>query len=118
MSLWDLLRQPHNTVAESLAQNPDIKKMDLSNDQLQAVTIDAKYEGYLAKQKRLVTGFRALENKKIPQDMDYQNVIHLRSEARQRLSAFKPATLGQASRITGITPADITVIRIHLRKYH
>ncbi len=118
MSLWDQLRQPHNTVAESLGQNPDVKNMGLSNDQLQAVTIDAKYEGYLAKQKRLVTGFRALENKKIPQGLDYNDIEHLRAEAKERLSTFTPATLGQASRITGITPADITVIQIHLRKYH
>ncbi len=118
LTLWDQLRQPHNTIADSLGQNPDVKKMNLSKDQLQAVTIDAKYEGYLTKQQRLVAGFRALENKKIPHDLDYQNVIHLRSEAREKLRSFKPATLGQASRITGVTPADITVIQVHLKKYH
>ena len=74
------------------------------------------YEGYLDKQERLLTGFRALEKKKIPSDLDYHAITHLKAEAREKLSAFKPGTLGQASRITGITPADITVIQVHLRK--
>jgi tRNA uridine 5-carboxymethylaminomethyl modification enzyme len=81
-----------------------------------AVIIDAKYEGYLAKQERLVASFRTLEAKKIPPDLDYSGVAHLRAEAREKLSIFRPGTLAQASRISGITPADITVIQIHLKK--
>jgi len=83
---------------------------------IEAVRIDAKYEGYLAKQAKLVAGFRALENKKIPGQLDYNLVAHLRAEAREKLSAFRPGTLGQASRISGITPADVTVLQIHLKK--
>jgi len=116
ISLWDQLRQPGNTLAESMAGNPDVKKMNLTEDVFQAVTIDAKYEGYLVKQERLVAGFKALENKKIPADLDYNSIAHLRAEAKEKLSVFRPSTLGQASRISGITPADITVIQIHLRK--
>jgi tRNA uridine 5-carboxymethylaminomethyl modification enzyme len=63
-----------------------------------------------------VAGFRALENKKIPADLDYNSIAHLRAEAKEKLSVFKPSTFGQASRISGITPADITVIQIHLKK--
>ncbi len=80
--------------------------------------IDAKYEGYLAKQQRLVASFRALENKKIPADLDVNKIVHLRAEAKEKLLTFRPGTLAQASRISGITPADITVIQIHLKKYY
>ncbi len=116
ISLWDQLRQPNNPLAQTLAENPDLKDMNLTEDVLQAVIIDAKYEGYLAKQERLVANFRSLENKKIPADLDYNSIQHLRTEAREKLSAFGPSTLAQASRISGITPADITVIQIHLKK--
>jgi tRNA uridine 5-carboxymethylaminomethyl modification enzyme len=114
--LWEQLRQPHNTLVETLAENLDVKNMNLADDVFQAVIIDAKYEGYLAKQERLVAGFKALENKKIPADLDYDSIAHLRAEAKEKLSIFMPTTFGQASRISGITPADITVIQIHLKK--
>jgi len=117
-SLWEQLRQPENTISQTLAERPDIKKMDLDDEVLKAAVIDAKYDGYLLKQQRLVASFRNLENKKISPDLDYNNIMHLRAEAKQRLSSFKPSTLGQAARITGITPADVTVIQIHLKKYY
>ena len=116
ISLWDQLRRPHNTLMENMAQSPDIKNMNLAEDVFQAVAIDAKYEGYLAKQERLVAGFITLESKKIPADLDYDSITHLRAEAKEKLSIFRPSTFGQASRISGITPADITVIQIHLKK--
>jgi len=99
-----------------LAEIPDVKNMDLNDDVLQAVIIDAKYEGYLAKQQRMVAGLKALEAKKLPLDLDYNSITHLRAEAKEKLSAFRPSTLAQASRISGITPADITVLQIHLKK--
>jgi len=116
ISLWEQLRQPDSTFAETLAENPDVKDMNLAEDVLQAVIIDAKYEGYLAKQERLVAGLRTLESKKVPLNLDYNKIVHLRAEAKEKLSAFRPSTLGQASRISGITPADITVIQIHMKK--
>jgi tRNA uridine 5-carboxymethylaminomethyl modification enzyme len=115
-SLWEQLRQPTNPLATTLAEHPDIKSMNLGRDVLQAVVTDAKYEGYLAKQERLVANLRTLESRKIPDDLDYSGILHLRSEAKEKLSAFQPETLAQASRISGITPADITVIQIHLKK--
>jgi tRNA uridine 5-carboxymethylaminomethyl modification enzyme len=122
LSLWEQLRQPNNTVSKQLAEgsfgNSDIKNTSSDNGVLQAVIIDAKYEGYLAKQQRVVTSLRTLENKKIPPDLDYNKIVHLRAEAKEKLSAFRPGTLAQASRISGITPADITVIQIHLKKYY
>lgn len=116
LSLWEQLHQPDNKLAEALAENPQIRSMNLAEDVLKAVIIDAKYEGYLAKQERLVANLRTLENKKIPAELDYNSISHLRTEAKEKLSAFRPSTLAQASRISGITPADITVIQIHLKK--
>jgi tRNA uridine 5-carboxymethylaminomethyl modification enzyme len=118
ITLWNQLRQTDNTLAERLADNPDVKRMNLTEDVLEGVIIDARYEGYLTKQDRLVANMRTLEKKKIPEDLDYNGIVHLRPEAKEKLSIFKPGTLAQASRISGITPADITVIQIHLKKSH
>ena len=116
ITLWDQLRRTDKTPAGTLADNPDIQRMNLTEDVLEAVMIDAKYEGYLAKQERLAANLRTLEKKKMPEDLDYNSIVHLRSEAKEKLSTFKPSTLAQASRISGITPADITVIQIHIKK--
>ncbi len=121
LSLWEQLRQPNNTAAKQRVESAAVKKQvfgaNVHDDALEAVIIDAKYEGYLDKQKRLAVGLGVLEKKKIPADLDYDKIIHLRSEAKEKLSAFRPGTLGQASRIAGVTPADITVIQIHLKKH-
>jgi len=117
LSLWEQLRQPNNTLSETLSDNAYVKNAGFDKDVLQSVIIDARYEGYLAKQQRLAAGLRALENRKIPPDLDVNRIVHLRAEAKEKLSAFRPGTLAQASRISGITPADITVIQIHLKKH-
>lgn len=116
-SLWELLRRPNSDLAARLSELPEVKAAGYGRDVMEAVTIDAKYEGYLTKQQRLVTLQRNLDSKKIPAGLDYAEIEHLRSEAREKLEAFQPATLGQASRLSGITPADITVIQIHLKKH-
>jgi tRNA uridine 5-carboxymethylaminomethyl modification enzyme len=117
LTLWEQLRKPNDSLAVQLTERPDVRKMNLRDDVIQAAAIDAKYEGYLAKQEKLVADLRTLESRKIPTNLDYERVAHLKSEARHKLSAFRPATLAQAARISGITPADITVIQIHLKKY-
>lgn len=116
VSMWDQLRRPTNTLQSALTEDPFVREMNPTDDVLEAVIIDAKYAGYIDKQDRLAAGYKTLENKKIPVDLDYNSIPHLRSEAREKLSRFGPGTLAQASRISGITPADITVIQIHLRK--
>ena len=116
-SLWEHLHRPGSPLAESLPENSYVQNAGFDSDVLQAVIIDAKYDGYLAKQQRLVASFKTLENKKIPPELDYNSILHLRSEAKEKLSLFQPGTLAQASRISGITPADITVLQIHLKKY-
>lgn len=122
LSLWEQLRQPNNTVASHMpslmsrlwAHEP--KKTCPGNDVSEAVIIDAKYEGYLAKQERLVASFRSLEHRKVPLDLDYRKIEHLRTEAKEKLSTFRPSTLAHASRINGVTPADITVLQVYLKK--
>ena len=116
LRLWQLLQQPGNTVADTLDNDPAVLKMQAGRDVIETVTTDAKYQGYLAKQERLVGHLAALESKKIPDGLDYNGVAHLRAEAKEKLSAHRPATLAQAGRIGGITPADIVVIQIHMRK--
>ena len=116
VSLWELLRQPKSGLAERLADDTEVRSMNPAGGAVEAVIIDAKYEGYLVKQERLVASFRTLENKRIPPELDYNAVAHLRAEAREKLSIFRPGTLAQAARISGITPADITVLQVHLKK--
>jgi len=117
-SLWDLLRRPQSELADRLAEDSYVQQHRIDVEVQEAVTIDAKYQGYLAKQERLVTNLQSLERKLIPPGLDYQRIDHLRAEAKEKLSAFCPETLAQAARIGGITPADITVIQVHLKKYH
>ncbi|PKL46127.1 MAG: tRNA uridine-5-carboxymethylaminomethyl(34) synthesis enzyme MnmG [Planctomycetes bacterium HGW-Planctomycetes-1] len=110
--LWDWLKQPQNAIA----QMPEIAALNIRPDIIEGVMTDAKYEGYLAKEERSVAQFQKFEKLKLPDGLDYDKIEHLRAEAREKLKKFKPATLGQAGRIGGITPADIMIIQIHLRK--
>ncbi len=116
-TLWHKLKQPTSGFSGRMADDAGVGSMSLSGEVLDAAAVDAKYEGYLVRQRRQVESFRNLENIKLPLDLDYERVSHLRLEAREKLSVFRPGTLGQAGRIGGITPADITVIRIHLKKH-
>ncbi|MHC4738748.1 MAG: tRNA uridine-5-carboxymethylaminomethyl(34) synthesis enzyme MnmG [Planctomycetota bacterium] len=117
LSFWEQLRQPNGRAAETLSNDPYVKSTGFDKNELEAMIIDAKYEGYLAKQERLAGSLRVLENKKIPPDLDYNSILHLRAEAKEKLSVFRPGTLAQACRISGITPADITVVQIHMKKH-
>jgi len=80
------------------------------------VSIEVKYEGYISKQQQQVERMQRLENKPIPADFDYESIMGLRTEARQKLKHFQPATVGQAGRIAGVNPADISVLLVHLEK--
>ena len=77
---------------------------------------DIRYEGYLKKQEQVIEEHRKLEAKTLPQDIDYMNIEGLRIEARQKLNKIKPLNLGQASRISGVSPADIAVLIVYLKK--
>jgi tRNA uridine 5-carboxymethylaminomethyl modification enzyme len=116
VSLWDMLRRPQNTLADELSDLAYVQANHVSAEVCRAVAIEAKYVGYLVKQERLVADLQSLENRTLPQTLDYHSIEHLRLEAREKLSKFRPETLAQAVRIGGITPADITVIQVHLKK--
>src|SRR5947208_119254 len=78
------------------------------------IEVRVKYEGYIARQNRQIERFAKMESKLIPTSLDYAGVVGLRNEARQKLGKFTPRSLGQALRISGITPADVTVLAVHL----
>jgi tRNA uridine 5-carboxymethylaminomethyl modification enzyme len=108
-------------------QRPDVGQRALSvlfpeetpaNEVAEQVEIAAKYTIYISKQELAVDRMRRLEDSPLPEELDYQAITGLRKEARQRLEHFKPATLGQASRLSGVNPADIAVLMVHLEKAH
>jgi len=115
-SLCDLLRRPGADIGVLLAEHAPALVGRYADDVLEAVAVDVRYEGYLTKQQRLQESMAGLDARRIPSWVDYAAVAHLRAEAREKLGAFRPETLGQAARISGITPADITVLQIHLHK--
>lgn len=83
---------------------------------MEQLEIQSKYEGYINKQQEQVKRFEKLENKSIPAGIEYREIKTLSSEAIQKLEQFKPETIGQASRISGVTPADINILLIFLKK--
>jgi len=89
---------------------------ELAPEVEEQVSIEAKYDGYIQKQRRQVERLSRLENWRIPADFDYAGVMGIRNEAREKLQRFAPATLGQASRIQGVSPADISVLMVHLER--
>lgn len=88
----------------------------LSKEIIDQVEIEIKYEGYIVRQKRQVEQYKKLEKKMIPADLNYDDVPSLRLEARQKLKEFRPVSLGQASRISGVSPADVSVLHIYLER--
>ncbi|MBI3881595.1 MAG: tRNA uridine-5-carboxymethylaminomethyl(34) synthesis enzyme MnmG [Verrucomicrobia bacterium] len=106
-----LLRRPEVSYSQ-LAH----KRSDLPDEVIQQVEIAIKYEGYIARQEVEVARFRTLEDKQIPAALDYALVPSLRHEARQKLTAIRPATLGQAARISGVTPSDVGVLAVWLKR--
>jgi tRNA uridine 5-carboxymethylaminomethyl modification enzyme len=112
--LWQNLKKS-DVFLEEVALLDEIKGV-FEPEILEAAAIDSRYEGYLAKQEKAVLAVKKLENFVLPQDLDYEKIDHLRAEAKQNLTKFRPYTLGQAARIGGITPADITVLQIYLKK--
>jgi tRNA uridine 5-carboxymethylaminomethyl modification enzyme len=92
----------------------DPGRKTLSKDIIEQIEINIKYEGYILRQEKQVEQFEKMENKYIPADLDYQDVGSLRIEARQKLEKFRPVNIGQASRIGGVNPADISVLIVYL----
>lgn len=111
-TLAELLCRPELTY-ELLAEI-DVGRILLQEDIIEQVNINVKYDGYLKRQLKQVEQFKKIENKLIPPDLDYEDINSLRKEARQKLISFKPISVGQASRISGVSPADISVLLVYL----
>lgn len=111
-TIAELIRRPEITY-EMLAEI-DPKRKPLPKDVIEQVNINLKYEGYIKRQMKQVEHFKKLENKKIPENIDYNEVYSLRIEAKQKLKEIRPASVGQASRISGVSPADISVLMVYL----
>ena len=112
-SLADLIRRPELSY-EAIAQIDDGRSV-LPDDVIEQINITIKYQGYIDRQKQQVNQFKKLENRKIPADIDYEDILNLRIEARQKLSLIKPENIGQASRISGVSPADISVLLVYIK---
>ena len=111
-TLAELLKRPE--LSYDKLGDIDDDRPDLPADVMEQVNIELKYDGYIKRQMRQVEQFNKLENKKIPEDIDYHKVYSLRKEAEQKLSEIRPASVGQASRISGVSPADISVLLVYL----
>ncbi|MBQ2846423.1 MAG: tRNA uridine-5-carboxymethylaminomethyl(34) synthesis enzyme MnmG, partial [Firmicutes bacterium] len=121
-SLMDLMKRPQISY-EALLEidpnrplDPSTGKPLVSGHIAEQVEVQIKYSGYIEKQLQQVERFKKLENRKLSPDIDYENLDGLRIEAKQKLSKIKPLSVGQASRISGVSPADINVLLIHLER--
>jgi tRNA uridine 5-carboxymethylaminomethyl modification enzyme len=113
-TLAELIRRPE--LSYEVLEKFDIDRKPLPWDVIQQVNINIKYEGYITRQMKQVKQFKRLENKKLSADIDYESIEGIRREARQKLAFYKPLSIGQASRISGVSPADISVLLIYLEQ--
>ena len=113
-SLYELIKRPELDYKKLIVFDPD--RPLVRDDIIRNVEIEIKYEGYITKQEIQINQFKKLENKKLSKDIDYKNIEGLRIEAREKLSDIRPESIGQASRITGVSPADINVLLIYLEQ--
>lgn len=114
-SLAELIRRPELDY-KSIAPL-DEERIPLDEEIIEQVTINLKYEGYIERQNRQVEQFKKMEGKRIPEQIDYQEIESLRLEARQKLTKVRPISIGQASRISGVSPADISVLLVYLEQW-
>ena len=115
ITLYQLLKRPE-VLIKDLIKIGKIEDNKYSDEVLEQVEISIKYEGYINKAKKEVNRMHELEDVKLPEDIDYNKVPNLASEARQKLEQVRPISVGQASRISGVNPADISILLIYLKK--
>jgi len=111
-TLAELIKRPELSYEKTAVLDKDRK--DLPEDVIDQVNINIKYEGYIERQRKQVEQFKKLEKKKIPDDICYEDISNLRKEAMQKLASIRPESIGQASRISGVSPSDISVLLIYL----
>jgi tRNA uridine 5-carboxymethylaminomethyl modification enzyme len=112
VTLAELLRRPEITYNDLPETNGPVVPAVIAEQ----VQILLKYEGYIARQEAEIQKFKTIEERKIPAWIDYASIHSLRSEARQKLTALRPSTLGQASRISGVSPSDISVLAVWMKR--
>ncbi|MDR3208005.1 MAG: tRNA uridine-5-carboxymethylaminomethyl(34) synthesis enzyme MnmG, partial [Oscillospiraceae bacterium] len=112
--LSDLVRRPELSYAGLAPFDPN--RPALPPDVGEQVEISLRYEGYIRRQEAQVAQFRRMESRRLPEGLDYEHMQGLRLEARQKLSALRPLSLGQAARVSGVSPADIMALMIALEK--
>ena len=115
-NLAELIRRPE--LSYEMLADFDKEREELPMDVIEQVNINIKYDGYIKRQLKQVEQFKKLEQKKIPENFDYDEVGSLRIEARQKLKMYKPYSIGQASRISGVSPADISVLLVYMEGKH
>lgn len=113
-TIGELIRRPE--LNYDMLLPIDKSRLELSNDIKEQVNINIKYEGYIKRQQKQVEHFKKLENKKIPDNIDYDKINSLRIEAVQKLKLYQPKSIGQASRISGVSPADISVLLVYIER--
>jgi tRNA uridine 5-carboxymethylaminomethyl modification enzyme len=116
VSLEKLLRRPEISYTDLQFFADDLPK--IKPDVQEQIEIQVKYKGYIERQEAQVEQFRKMEEKKIPEELDYDQLDNLRLEAREKLNKIKPLSIGQASRISGVSPADISALMIYLEQYN
>ncbi len=114
INLYDLMKRPEITYSKLLANK--VLDDEYTEEIVEQVELSIKYEGYIAKAKREAEKLIDLENKSIPENIDYSKIVNLASEARQKLSEIRPTSIGQAMRISGVNPSDIAILMIYLKK--
>ena len=112
----ELLKRPLVTYRELAKFIPELEKYELDDQTVEEIEIIEKYEGYIVKQKKEAANQVKLENTLIPEDLDYASLDGLRLEAREKLARVKPLTVGQASRVSGVNPSDISMLVLHIKK--
>ena len=115
VTLADLIKRPELNY-EVLAVIDD-ERPKLSEAVGEQVNINIKYEGYIERENRQVEQFKKMENRLIPEDIEYENIDNIRLEARQKLAEIRPLSVGQASRISGVSPSDIAVLLVYIEQF-
>lgn len=114
ITIYDFLKRPEITI--NLLKENNLLNIEYDDEIIEQVEISIKYEGYIIKAQKEAEKMIKLENKKIPQDINYDKISNLASEARQKLKEVNPTSIGQALRISGVNPADISILMVYLRK--
>ena len=115
LTLAELIRRPE--LNYELTAEIDEEREKLSEDIKEQVNINIKYEGYIEREIRQVAQFKKMEDRLIPETLDYGKIDNIKKEARQKLSEIRPSSIGQASRISGVSPSDISVLLVYLEQY-